>query len=324
MENNHFKVKKIWMIDSLQEGDELDTSDYLVTTDKKLIQFEFIETEKPTRTKTEINPGVYTAKYSQGGLKLIETELSSDSLLESHGPTQEIVAKIDCFFRNLDKYRQYGIETPRRSMLLYGPAGSGKSSTISSAVKKYTANNRTAVLIWKTDVVEPDDIKFLIQDLEYINVDCLFFIAEDIGGVEAEDARINSKSSLLSLLDNQEKTFKIPTMMISTTNFPEMFLANIANRPQRFDDKIKVGYPDSAFRQALLKHMVGEQTTEDDLQEIGNKRYDSFTPAHIREAVIRSAIYEKTFKDVLTEMLKEIEHYNKAFSDKKDIGIGFS
>lgn len=323
MENNHFKVKKIVMITDLKEGDELGTSDYLVTTEDKIIQFEFVETEKKTRTKTQIGPGVHTAKYATGGLRLVETELSSDVLLESHGHTQEIVSKIDCFFRNLDKYRKYGIETPRRSMLLYGPAGSGKSSTIASAVKKYTANNRTAVLIWKTDVVEADDIKFLIQDLEYVDVDCLFFIAEDIGGVEAEDARINSKSSLLSLLDNQEKTFKIPTMMISTTNFPEMFLANIANRPQRFDDKIKVGYPTAEFRKALLTHMVGDTVFEADLTELGLSKYESFTPAHIREAVIRSAIYEKTFKEVLVEMLKEIEHYNRAFSDKKDVGIGF-
>jgi SpoVK/Ycf46/Vps4 family AAA+-type ATPase len=192
---------------------------------------------------------------------------------------------------------------------------------VSILAKKYVADGETAVLIWKTDVIDADSMKDFISNFEYKGVKKLFFIAEDIGGVEVEDARIASKSSLLSLLDNQEKTFTIPTLIIATTNFPGMFLANIANRPQRFDDKIKMDYPSSEARKELFKFIGKDRVTNEDIEYVAESKFKQFTPAHLQEIVIRSAIYEQAIKKTMDDMVEEIEQYNKGYTDRNSVGI---
>lgn len=315
-----FKVKSIKDINDMKVGDVIEPSDYVVNNENLFVQLEYHNIGRKA-DPIIVEPGIYTAKYTSSGLQLFETEFSKETILESFVSTKEITDKIDSFIRNIDKYEEMGFDVAKRAILMHGPPGTGKTSSISCAIRKYTKSMKVVVFTWKTDVVEPDDIKSLFKQIEFKDVDLLFFIAEDIGGVEAEDARINSRSSLLSLLDNQEKTFKIPTLIIATTNFPEMFLANIANRPQRFDDKIKVGFPSAESRRELFKFVTKDRATEEDLNEITKKQYNEFTPAHLKEVLVRSTIYEKTFIDCMREMIKEIEQYNTAFTDRRSMGI---
>lgn len=319
-DDKYFKVKAITEIDKIEIGNRIEISDYVISNENKFIQLQY--NQENNDFSVDVKPGIFTVKDTATGLQLFETSFNNDCLLESFINTKVITDKVDCFFRNLDKYAKYGIEVPKRAMLLHGPAGTGKTSSIASVVKKYVSDGKTAVVIWKTDVVHPDEIKHFITHFNYIGVDKLFFIAEDLGGVEIEDRVIPSSSSLLSILDNQEKTFKIPTLIFATTNFPQMFLANIANRPQRFDDKIEIGYPNATARRELLKFISQNEASDEALNEIEHKRYEGFTPAHIREAVIRSAIYEITLMDSFKNMLSDIESYNKSFSKAKSIGIG--
>ena len=223
-------------------------------------------------------------------------------------------------------YKKLGFEVPKRAMLLYGPAGTGKTSNITKVCKKYIQDNKTAVVTWATDRFEPYDVKEFIKSFKYEGVEKLIFIAEDLGGVEMEEVRMKSDPSLLSLLDNQEKTFKIPVLILATTNHPEMFLANLANRPNRFDDKIKVGFPNGESRKKLLSFFAKDHLTisEDVFKTISSDQCKEFSPAHMRELVIRSLIYDKTLDVVTKEMIEEIEAYKSAFPDKKKHGMGFS
>jgi hypothetical protein len=56
---------------------------------------------------------------------------------------------------------------------------------------------------------------------------------------------------------------------------------------------------------------------------MADKRTQEFSPAHIKEAVIRSEIYDRPLHVVIDEMLKEIDLYKKAFSKRKNMGLGF-
>lgn len=151
----------------------------------------------------------------------------------------------------------------------------------------------------------------------------MILVAEDIGGIEIDQARIRSESALLSLLDNQEQTFKIPTYILATTNYPENFMGNLTNRPNRFDDKIRVGYPKGSARQELLKFYDKENLVDEPaLVLIGSKKCDEFSPAHLREVIIRSAIYDQKPWDTIRAMIKEIEEYAKAFQEKGNMRTG--
>ena len=93
-------------------------------------------------------------------------------------------------------------------------------------------------------------------------------------------------------------------------------MGNLTNRPNRFDDKIRVGYPKGEARQQLLKFYDKESLVDEEaLVLIANKKCNEFSPAHLREVIIRSAIYDQTPTDTIKQMVKEIEEYNKAFSE---------
>ncbi len=317
---SHFVVKKITAVSDLKVGDEIPESDYsTVTPDNKFVQLEYISTEE--EGIVEAAPGIYTLKPVPGGLELQKTAFVQDAILEEFVHTKDIEERINCFFNRLHVYKKHGIEVPKRNVLLYGPPGSGKSTGLIKIANKYNADGKTLVVIYPTDKVESFEVKSFVKRLVYKDVDKLILIVEDIGGVEIDQVKMRSDSSLLSLLDNQEKTFKLPTLIIATTNFPEIFLGNLTNRPGRFDDKIEVGYPDGEQRKRLLMFFTQDTASPEAQALMSEKRTQEFSPAHIKEAVIRSEIYDKPLHVVIDDMLKEIELYKKAFTKRKSMGL---
>jgi SpoVK/Ycf46/Vps4 family AAA+-type ATPase len=119
-------------------------------------------------------------------------------------------------------------------------------------------------------------------------------------------------------------TFKIPTLIIGTTNYPEVFMENITNRPQRFDVKIEVGYPNAEARASLLEFFMKEKgVTPEQKAAIQKKECSQFSIAHIYEAAIRSYIFEMPLQEAIEEIRKEIELVKKAFDkSKKSVGFG--
>lgn len=315
-----FKVKSIRNIDTLKEGDPIPESDYAVSSSNRLVQFEYFEDEEAKRD-FKVVPGVYAIKREMQTLTLEKTSFVKDEILESFVHTKHIENKIDCFFTKFDVYKRFGIEIPKRNILLYGPPGTGKSTAISKIVDKYTNDNRTLVVVYQTDSFDPNEVKDFIKSFKYNDVEKLILIMEDIGGVEVDQVRVRSDSGLLSLLDNNEKAFKIPTLIISTTNHPEVFLGNLTNRPGRFDDKIEVGFPNGEQRIKLLEFFLKEQVPISIQSLISKSQFDDFSPAHIKESVIRSAIYDKNLENVIKEMKDEINHYKEAFQKKKSMGF---
>lgn len=318
---SHFIVKKITELSELKVGDELPESDYsAITKDNKFIQLKHIEDEKTF--DTTVNPGIFTVVPSLQGVSLRKTSFVNDSILKEFVHTKEIEERINCFFSRLDIYKKHGIEVPKRNVLLYGPPGSGKSTALIKIANKYANDGKTLVVIYPTDKIDSYTIKQLIKNFEYNNIEKMILIVEDIGGVEIDQVKMRSDSSLLSLLDNQEKTFKIPTLIIATTNFPEIFLGNIMNRPGRFDDKVEVGHPNGEQRKKLLLFFSQGTANEAAQTLMMDAKTKEFSPAHIKESVIRSEIYDKPLDTVIEEMLKEIALYKKAFSKQKSMGFG--
>lgn len=320
---SHFIVKQKSKLQEMQIGDKVPESDFsIMTPDGVFVQLQHIE-EEGAETPYDVNPGIWVIQKTPMGLKLDKTSFVQDAILSSFVHTQSITDKIDKFFTKLDVYKKYGIEVPKRGILLYGPPGSGKTTVINKVAERYAADGKTAVIIWPTDKFEAFTVKDFIKSFNYVNVDKIILVVEDIGGTEIDQTRMRSDSSLLSLLDNQEKTFKIPVLILATTNFPEVFLGNLTNRPQRFDDKIEVGLPPAESRAELLKFFSKEDTpSEDALTFIKSKACAEFSPAHIKECIIRSAIYDKTLFDTIKEVALEIEKYKKAFSKQKAVGMG--
>lgn len=199
----------------------------------------------------------------------------------------------------------------------------GKTTIIAESARKYKDLGKTFILLWHTDKIEAGDVKDFIKHLQYEGVDHMILVAEDIGGIEIDQARIRSESALLSLLDNQEQTFKIPVLILATTNYPENFMGNLTNRPNRFDDKIRVDFPKGESRVKLLEFYDKESLLDEEAKKlIASKDCNEFSPAHIREVIIRSAIYNQAPSQVIKDMVREIKEFKNAFEQKsKNLGL---
>lgn len=316
--NGYFKVKSKKNLDELQVGERIEESDFATLTQTgNFVQLEYIEGSEIVRDY-DVTPGIWTIIKTAGGLDLQATSYSNDKILDTFVFTKQYSERINKFFTRLDVYKKHGIETPKRGALLYGPAGTGKSTIITKLVKEYSDLKDTVIVNWPTDKFEASAVKDFIKTFRYTDsAKKMILIVEDIGGTEQDNVKSRSDSSLLSLLDNQEKTFTIPVYIIATTNFPENFLANLTNRPNRFDDKFEVPYPPKEFRAALLEFYAKEMTTPEMLAEIQKDKYAEFTPAHIREVVIRADIYDNSIAQVMGEIVKEIAHFKNMFQKKR-------
>jgi len=319
--SGHFKVSAKFNLHDLKEGEIVKTSDFFThDANGNCVQLEFVDEDDSVKEYI-VKPGIWKIVKSMTGLTLERTSFVKDEILEELTTTKEVEDIIDTFFKNLHLYSEFGIEIPKRNVLLYGEPGTGKSSTISRIAKKYTSKNDTTVIVWDTARFEAYEVKSFIQSFVYDGVDKILLFAEDLGGAENRDKGVLSDSSLLSLLDNNEKTFKIPVMVIATTNFPQNLEGNLINRYGRFDDKIEVGFPTPENRKKLLMFFAKEYITDEALTLIADKRCDKFPPSHIREIYIRSRLRSKSLVDVIKEMTGESRLYDKGFSKQTSVGI---
>lgn len=267
-----------------------------------------------------MGPGIFAIQKTMGGLILVETSFNRDPLLNTHSYTQLVKSKIDTFFSRFHIYTKKN-QLPIRKFLLYGPAGSGKTSILIEAIDTYTKDGKTATIVWHTDKFEAADVKQFMQSFEYKDVDKVILVIEDIGGVEREQGMRPSESSLLSLLDNKESTFKIPTLVLATTNYPETLLGNLTNRPGRFSDKIEVSWPKAKERLNLLKFFYSGDLTEKEIDLITGSKTEQFTPDHIKNFVENAELYDKTIAEAINDMVADLKTFNKSFNKEREMGM---
>ncbi len=325
-----FKVSKITNLKDVTIGQEFQESDFsAILENGEFVQMTY--EEEDVLEKYEVKPGIWKIVKTAVGMRLVSSAFSKDEILESFINTKELETKIDCFFRNLETYKKLKRQTPKRACLLWGPPGTGKTASSVHVANKYVTDfPDTCVIIWNTDALDPYEVKSFVQQFSYKGVERMILIAEDLGGVEMEQVKMKSMASLLSILDNKEQTFTVPVFIIATTNFPESFLSNITNRPQRIDDKIHVPNPTGPQRQQLFQFFIKnfeDKYTKEQVAEINDlllkEKYKEFSIAHLEDVIVQSQIYELPLTKTLENIRAGIDLFNKEFqTGKAKLGFG--
>ena len=195
-----FKLKSKMKLSDMTEADRLDESDYAtLTPDGYFVQLEYLSEDK-VFPKVEVKPGIYSIIKTQMGFDLKPTSYVSDSILEEFVSTKEVESIVDSFFNNIPLYAEFGIEVPKRGVLLWGPAGTGKTTVLNKCVNKYVADGKTFVLVWHTSKFDSGDVQDFIKTFDYSKhgIEKMILVAEDLGGMENEQTRMRSDSSFLS------------------------------------------------------------------------------------------------------------------------------
>lgn len=278
----------------------------------------YLMDDKREEVKYFLEDKVYALDERNHALCVDKTSLEKENIIDSSDNVSKISAAVDDFFGNLDVYKEFKT-FPKRGILLYGPPGCGKSSTVSLVLDKY--KERTAVVIWPTDVISASTVKYFLKRANYVNVDRLVLVVEDIGGSE-QNIRRGVSSDLLALLDDKESIYRIPTLVIATTNYPEKFMESLTNRPGRFDDKLEVSYPNADTRARILDHFI--KISDDERKEFLNSKYNKFTAAHIKEVALRHKLKKITLVQSMEKVLEELKLYEKNFAKKNEKSLGLN
>lgn len=322
----HFNVKKITKFDDLKEGDEiiLPESDLAFQDGNKIYQFSYVEPDD--KRSFIIKPGTYQFAATPAGINLNPIEFKPRALLETASSTSKIIHEAKTFFSRLSVYERLN-RLKKRGILLYSAPGMGKTSSIEKVCQDFlNEDSGTVVLVWPTSEVEAEAVsKFLIQQSSYDET-CtrMILIIEDIGGGDrpSEHGRYAITAGLLNLLDGVGVPFKLPTFIVATTNHPENLLSSLANRPGRFDMMMKLDPPSNEEKIKLLGFVAKRALTPDEEVAITCKGTENFSIAHIEEVVVRSELHDKTFQQVVNELIEHNKMFNSGFEGKKQ-SLGF-
>lgn len=170
--------------------------------------------------------------------------------------------------------------------MIYGPAGSGKSSTIKIVSKQLV--ERGGIVFYSS--LSPEITLSFLSDFSRIekNRKCIV-IFEDI------DSLIDrfGESGFLEMLDSAKSINNV--LFIATTNYPEKLDPRIYNRPGRFSHVVKIGLPTAEARRAFLKAILKNHRDVDYI--VDNTK--GFTIDHISALI--NGIYREG-KDLKTEI----------------------
>ncbi len=264
----------------------------------------YTETRKSSRPEVEVPAGAYN--YHEGDYdeleRVIPFKLRTDHYIELPSQQDPIREEIRSFISSKELHQKLGLLF-KRGILLYGPPGEGKTSLIRNLLIKDIPD--TSLIIMLNAV---PSARFLRQlPKEPLKV----FVFEEFATI-ASDAREIRK--VLDFLDGETSVDN--SLVIATTNYPELIPGNIVDRPSRFDKLIKVGHPDQDSRARLLRHFLQREATEVEIEATAN-----LSTAAIKEGCLQVQVKGSAMRDVINMIEKQSELVKEEFAEKRKMGF---
>lgn len=188
--------------------------------------------------------------------------------------SDEVIREVKSFRGMKEQFDSHGF-LHKRGILLWGPAGSGKTVTVHQICRLVVEEESGIAIL----IDEPRPAAECLQLLRRIEPDRpVVAIFEDL------DALIQrfGENEYLALLDGEAQINNI--VFVATTNYPEDLDARFVDRPSRFDTVRYIGMPNAAAREIFLgakaPALVNGQL--DRYVEAS----DGFSIAHLKELII--------------------------------------
>lgn len=266
-------------------------------------------------TTPDLPTGVYEIQRNdQIGLFFQAIKTKVDNLIEfPDSKMKEVVGEIQHFWDSESVYRKYDIPY-RRGILMYGPQGSGKTSTIRFIIKDVI--ERGGVVI---NFRDPHLFKEGIRMLRNIEPEKpIVVLLEDIDDI----LRHQEESEILNILDGNEEVDRM--VFLATTNFPENIKARISNRPSRFDKRIMIDYPNAESRKVYFEHLFSNKVPKKVNLDEWVEQTDKFSLAHMKELFVSVMIYDKSVEESVQNLkdMKVQPKSNDGFASQ-ETSMGF-
>lgn len=198
--------------------------------------------------------------------------------------TQEVLTQLEANVWSLLRHTKVmkDMKLPlKRSVLIEGPYGTGKSLAAMRTAQIAVENGWTFVQVRPTD-----DLERAMKTASLYSPAVVFF--EDIDGV-AEKGDAQDVSRLLDLFDGITSK-GTDVIAVMTTNFVERIQKGML-RPGRMDALIHIAEMDRPGVEELIKMLVPEGLLFEIDYDAVFKAYENFLPAFVKEAVDRTMRY---------------------------------
>lgn len=244
-----------------------------------------------TQTFNHLPPGLYRCGFSQSQGPVLERQLiETDNLMElPDEASASIIAEFDQFWTLKESFVSRGF-LHKRGFLLWGPPGSGKTSTLQILTKHLIEHNGVVLFL-----DHPDLAAKCLQMLRAIeSTRPVVAIMEDI------DALVNKhgENEYLALLDGEAQVDNV--VFVATTNYPERLDRRFVDRPSRFDTIKYVGMPTAAARRAYFQ--AKEPSLKGKELAYWVQESEGLSVAHLKEMIIAVKCFGHKVEDTIARL----------------------
>lgn len=247
------------------------------------------------KTQDQIPAGIYEIDNDNAGWYLSRVKFPSDNLLRLPGmPIDFILGQIKTFWEREHLFQQTGL-LHKRGILMYGPAGCGKTSIIKLLCEDIVSRDGIVVLVTNCRLAET--ALGGIRQIEPRRP--ILTIIEDIETFMGSGDESQSARALLALLDGETQVDHI--VHLATTNKPDQLEDRIVKRPGRFDLVVGLNHPVAEAREAYLTNLLHDHVTKQEMTEMVEET-EGLGLAHLRELVVASYCLGLSRKETLARL----------------------